>query len=496
MLSWKASFSAAILSVLLLVSAASAQLEEKLAALEQVLPGVYDGNPVSLAECVEVALVGSPRLGAFEEALETSELERQRAVLWNWLPDLTASANWSESERTDFDSPVYGPDPNPTLIPVPLYDSNGNLLLINGEDTYSYSQSGVVVGAEDATSNFKSKSGSLSSTLTLFDGFARIAAVNRTGADLQAGRNIVEYQRSLIVQDVSNRYMDVVSAKRRVEVAQEAEALALAQLERSETYFELGISTRSDVLQQKVNHQNTKLATVRERNTLANAFVMLAHAMGVPSSRQFEIEIVVPTAEQMVVPDLAPLVDQASKQRLDLAAGKLNVDGRNAGITEARSSFWPAIQAYAQYSRSTSESPQSLRLGSEENDAINWGVQGRWSIWDRFATQQASRQAVAAKRRAEYEQRVLQLNVEAEVVSIHNNLLEAVERYSVATQTVEQAQEDLRLSEERFRVGAGTSLDVINAQVGLAQARRDVVDAQVDFMKAQQQMRRAAGSEL
>jgi outer membrane protein TolC len=81
-------------------------------------------------------------------------------------------------------------------------------------------------------------------------------------------------------------------------------------------------------------------------------------------------------------------------------------------------------------------------------------------------------------------------------VSIHNNLSEAVERSQVATQTVEQAEEDLRLAQERFRVGAGTSLDVINAQVGLAQARRDVVDAQADYIKFGHQLRRASGESV
>jgi outer membrane protein len=480
---------------LLFAPPAAAQLDKKLAALDEALQGIYDGNAVTLEECVAAALAGNPRLGAYEEAVETSQVSRQRAALWNWLPDLSASGNWSRSERTDFDSPVFGGGPS-VLIPFPIYDSAGNLLQVSGQDPYVYVQGSIVTGAEDAVSRFESKSASLSTNLTLFSGFSRWAALRRTKADLDADENLLEYQHALLVQDVSNRYMDLVKAKRRVEVAEEAEALALAQLERSETYFELGISTRSDVLQQKVNHQNTKLATVRERNTLANAFVLLAHAMGIPSSRRFDIEVVVPTAEEMLVPELQPLVDQAYQQRLDLEASELNVDGRAAGVTEARSGFWPSVQAYAQYSRSSSESPQSLRLGASENDALTWGVQGRWSLWDRFATREASRQAVAAKRRAEYDLRVAQLNVEAEVVSIHNNLLEAVEAYQVATQTVEQAEEDLRLSEERFRVGAGTSLDVINAQVGLAQARRDVVDAQVDYMKAQQQLRRATGGRI
>ena len=66
----------------------------------------------------------------------------------------------------------------------------------------------------------------------------------------------------------------------------------------------------------------------------------------------------------------------------------------------------------------------------------------------------------------------------------------------MATQAVEQADEELRLAQERFRVGAGTSLDVINAQVGLAQARRDVVDAQTNYAKFRRQLDRASGGAL
>jgi outer membrane protein TolC len=37
---------------------------------------------------------------------------------------------------------------------------------------------------------------------------------------------------------------------------------------------------------------------------------------------------------------------------------------------------------------------------------------------------------------------------------------------------------------------------VINAQVGLAQARRDVVDAQADYIKFRHQLRRASGESM
>jgi len=198
----------------------------------------------------------------------------------------------------------------------------------------------------------------------------------------------------------------------------------------------------------------------------------------------------------MVVPELDPLIDAAKQNRLDLQASEMEVEGRSAAVTEVKAGLYPSISAFLSYSRAKSESPQALRLGAEVNEAWSYGISGSWSIFDRFETKEAKQRAVAARRVAEYNLRVAELVAEAEVVSIHNNLIEASERHSVASQTVEQAEEDLRLAQERFRVGAGTSLDVINAQVQLARARRDVVEAQTDFVKFRHQLRRATGQPI
>jgi outer membrane protein TolC len=121
---------------------------------------------------------------------------------------------------------------------------------------------------------------------------------------------------------------------------------------------------------------------------------------------------------------------------------------------------------------------------------------GDWNVFDRFATKEQTRRALAEKRRAEYDLRLAELDVQAEVVTLHNNLIEASERHRLGVQMVEQATLELRLAQEGLQAGLGTSLDVINAQVALAQARRDVVDAQTDYLKYRCQLVRATGGPL
>ena len=72
---------------------------------------------------------------------------------------------------------------------------------------------------------------------------------------------------------------------------------------------------------------------------------------------------------------------------------------------------------------------------------------------------------------------------------------ESIERVAVATETVEQAQEDVRLAEERYRVGAGTMLETIAAQVSLTQAKADVIRGKCDYLVAVADLDRATGRE-
>jgi len=488
-------FALALVASLIFVPNATAQLEQKLDALEDALGAIYDGQPATLEECIRAAEVGSVTLGRFEEDVLTA-ITGKRAALMQWLPNLSANFNYQKSKRTELDQTVF--DTQNVLAPVTFLDANGDPLplTIGGEDAF-FETTVPIEGSErseDISIDQTFESYSASSNITLFNGLDRIGEMRQANANLNAAEATLTYQRDVLRESVVNAYYDYIRADRRVEVALEAERLAEQELERSETYFDLGISTRSEVLQAKVLVQQRKLDIVRERSTRRNAFLALAHSMNIPGARPFEVVDDLPSVESLQVPDVEELLDAARMQRLDLVATQFNLDASEAGVTRARSGYWPSIQAFVQYSRSVSETPQSLRLGGRENESISYGVQGQWNIFDRWRTQQQTRNAVAARRRAEYDLRQRQLDIELEVVNLWNNLNEAVESYQVSVVSVEQSREDMRLAEERFRVGAGTALDVITAQVNLAQAQRDLVDSQVNAIKFDRQLQRAVGA--
>ncbi|MEZ4388660.1 MAG: TolC family protein [Candidatus Krumholzibacteriia bacterium] len=75
----------------------------------------------------------------------------------------------------------------------------------------------------------------------------------------------------------------------------------------------------------------------------------------------------------------------------------------------------------------------------------------------------------------------------------HNAMRNALEKHKVSQETIVQAEEELRLAKERFRVGAGTQLDRITAEVNLASAKADEVQSVCDYLIARVQLYRAVG---
>jgi outer membrane protein TolC len=59
---------------------------------------------------------------------------------------------------------------------------------------------------------------------------------------------------------------------------------------------------------------------------------------------------------------------------------------------------------------------------------------------------------------------------------------------------LKSAEEDLRLAQERYRVGAGTLLDIITAQVNVTNAKATLVNAKYDMMIARAQLKAAMGT--
>ncbi|HPF34535.1 MAG TPA: TolC family protein [Candidatus Krumholzibacteria bacterium] len=438
-----------------------------------------EGPMYGLAECIGIALEGSPSLAISRE----NEHIAGQGVTQAWgafLPSASISKSWNKSERTDFDvaQTTYQQVQLQTTTPglfIPYSIPTGTAGVMDQKTSSTYSDYGA------------------SMNWNLFDGFAKFGGLKSARKSRDSATADRAYTRQLVIQNVTVAYLKLVRDERLLEVAQESQDLAERELERSETYHRIGSAAKSDVLQAKVRVEQTKLDVIRARNTVEQSFAELAHAMNRPLAQRFQVDRTLMDRDMDVAP-LGTLFDEALANREDLRSRELQVEAREGDVTSAGGNLWPSLDLFARYSKYENESP--FRFGAQKSDNLSYGYQVSWNVFDRLQSWTGRSQAKARQRIAEYNLDQARLDVQLEVRQLYNAQVESRERVSLAQETIVNAEEELRLAQERFRVGAGTMLDRITAQVNLATARADEVSALADYVAASLQLDRAVGRSL
>ncbi|MFN2371530.1 MAG: TolC family protein [Candidatus Krumholzibacteriia bacterium] len=448
------------------------------AAAQEAPAAGRDAPLLSITDCVRIALESSPALAISDER-RYSAAQDVTAAYGAFLPNVNLSRSWQKSERTDFDMQQYefGQEPYYT------FDSAG-------DSTLWFLQTQVPLGLADETINTKYKDWSGAATMNLFNGFAKFSSLGSAKRSLAAAEASRGYTRELVVQDVVMAYYNLLRAEELLKVALETRDQTAKELEKTETYFRLGSAAKSDVLQQRVQLENTRLEVVVADNGVKMAFADLAFAMNRPLAATFRVDPSVLETD-FFVPPVEDLYEEALAQRLDLRSNELAADARRKDITTATSGLWPSLDVSARYSRYDNESP--YRFGSQTSENLSWGYAINWNVFDRLQTWTSRSKAKANARIAEYELDQARLNAQVEIRQLHNAMVEARERAKVSRETIVQSDEELRLARERFRVGAGTTLDIIVAQANQANARGQEVRATADFLMARAQLERATG---
>lgn len=433
------------------------------------------GPVLSLDRCIALALESSPTL-LIAEQRQTIAAKGVTEAYGAFLPSVSLGRDWAKSERTDFDNEVFAPEL------FPMVDSGG--------DTLWFQTSAPTGIFQDETINSSSTSWSGSADLNVFNGFSKFSGLNSAKSQLRATEATHGYTRELVVEEVTTSYYDLLRYERLLEVALETRDQAIQELDRIETYFRLGSSAKSDVLQQRVRVENTKLDVVVAENNVLKAFADLAYNMNRPLADSFEVDGSELDTDYTIAP-VEALYAEALENRLDLVSSEHTLKARRSDVTTASSGLYPSLNLFGRYSRSDNESP--YKFGSQVSESVVYGYSVNWNIFDRLRSWTGRSQAKANVRIAEYELEQARLNVQVEIRQLHNILTEAAKRAAVSRETIIQSQEELRLAQERYRVGAGTTLDIIAAQVNLANSRAQEVQAMCDFLIAKARLERAVG---
>ena len=418
-------------------------------------PGAAEAAPLSLEECIALAQRNNPDIAVAGETFVKAE-SGLLASYGRLLPGF--SLGFYTGHR------FYGPS-------SVQFDASGRPVV---QDGFDY---------EDFT--FR-----MSSDIQIFDGGETMNRIRASKASRNAAREGLNYRRSYVEAQVIRAYYNVVRYRMLRTVAEESGDLAKRNLERTEALLEVGSATRADVLKARVRHSNTRIDVIDATNALEIAREELGALLRLEDAHSIEVDTAL--ALEFKSPDAAAEITYARTHRPDLRGLAYNVESAGAGIAAARSGWLPSLGASFNYNWNDRTMAENLNFFDSE---YAWSVTAYVSVdvFDRFLTTASVRTAKADHRIAQHTYDKTKLDAEKQIKQLVLTMVQTRERSAVASETVEQAREDLRLAEERYRLGAGTMLETIDAQVALVRAKADVIQAKCDYLIAEADLAVATG---
>jgi outer membrane protein TolC len=272
--------------------------------------------------------------------------------------------------------------------------------------------------------------------------------------------------------------------------AQQAAAKeAEANLHAAEQRHEVGLATVADELQAKTALAQAQLDLETLDGQLAVTRSVVAVAMGLPATTEFDIPAISPVdSTAMVSLTVDSLIAIAEQVRPDLAATREQASAAGALARVARSANRPALalSSTGGYTGST------VTGGSGGNYSLNIGLQMPvfTGMTNEYRVRAADADLLAAQARSD----AVRQQVTLQVVTAYTQLQTATRRVKTSQALVEAAQQSEEVAAGRYREGVGTIVDLLVAQSSLASARAQSIQAQWQWRQALAQLSHDVGT--
>ena len=316
----------------------------------------------------------------------------------------------------------------------------------------------------------------LSVSQTLFDGYRTPNSIRQAESNVYGSRESLRNIEQSVLQSAAQSYMDVLRDTAVLDLRNSNIKVLEEQLRQTQDRFKVGEVTRTDVAQAEAGLAGSRADYYTAQSNLQNSIASFRQVVGVQPTR---LEAARPV-ERGLPPSLATAIDISQVEHPNVQAALHQVDAASLQVKVAEGALYPTLSVTGSVQK------QYDAENIPGSDAFVGTVSGNLTVpiyqgGAEYATvRQAKENLGQARLLADYQRE----NVRAAVISAWG-LLES------SRATVQSDQASVNASEialngvrEEARVGQRTTLDVLNAQQTLLNARVALVGAQRDRVVA------------
>lgn len=332
-------------------------------------------------------------------------------------------------------------------------------------------------------------SGALSANLDLFTGFRRIASRRAADASQDAADAGLINQRYQVILQTKQAFYNAIANEELVRVADAQVARTRQQLQISTEKLRAGSATRSDSLRSVVELGNAQIALLQAQANLAFSQASLGRQIGVDQAVRAVPDSTLPPA-----PDTTGVREAALSSAPQVRQSEAQARAARAQVWVSRSAYWPTFSTSLSKGSSGAVAPWSSTTGYLDNWAVRFSVS--LTLFNGFVREQAVTNSSVQRDNAEAVAADTRRFVNASLTQAIAGLQTAAAQLAISRDNVAAATEDMRVQQERYRVGAATILDLLTSQASLTQALVNQVQSRFNYLVSRATLEALVGHEL
>jgi len=414
---------------------------------------------LTLKQTIEAAIKANLRLQQSQDEVEAAQANK-KARTTEFFP--TLNARYSYLKRDNPTTTVFG-TPQTGLVDV----------LVNPEDEYNF------------VTSFSQP---------IFTGFALFNQYKIASLGLDVAEFLEKITRQNVILDAKNAYYSVLKTQKLVDVARDTVRQIAAQKDVAENMYQVGMSPLNDLLQSQVQLANAKQRLITAQNTMEIAKSQFNTLLRKPVNAPVVItDILDYTAFEY---DIDYCLTRAEANRLEIQVADLEVQIAGKDYKLSQRDYYPAVNLTGTWTRRGTDWDVDGGRGIGDKDFWDIRATATWNFWEWGRTRYGVKEKLSRLSQAKSRKEEIHDNIDLEVKEAYLRTIESEKNITTIEKAIEQAKENLRITEERYKEQVSTTTDVLVAQTLLTDTMTNYYNALYDFKIAKAVLYRAIGQEM
>ncbi|HVX50802.1 MAG TPA: TolC family protein [Chitinophagaceae bacterium] len=294
------------------------------------------------------------------------------------------------------------------------------------------------------------------------------------------------HDRGEVIINTIGAYINLYKAGEAVQLVKEN----LAQSRQRDTDFanleKNGILARNDLLKAQLQTSNIELSLLDAENNWKLANVNMNLLLGLPESTILELD----SASLAYAPELKTVDEYeqiALQNRKDMLALSNRAKAAASNIKSVKGEYYPSIGLTGGYAAINIPGLAAV------TNAIDVGVGVKYSLSSLWKTKAKLKEAQAKEDELVSNEELLVDNMHFQVNQAYENYLLSIKKIDVYTKAIEQANENYKITKNKYDNQLATTTDLLEADVAQLQAKLNYAFAKADAVVAYNKLIQTAG---